>query len=134
LCGRAIPKTVEGHDFSGYLRGGADPSGGATIIRCTSPFGEFTRERGGKEYREVRTARYSFARDLNGPWLLYDNEKDPYQLDNLVNQPAHAKLQTELDALLKKKLAEHHDEFLPGAEYIKKWGWVVDASGTASTK
>ncbi len=134
LCGRPIPKSVEGFDFSGYLRGGADPSGGATIIRCTSPFGEFTRERGGKEYREVRTARYSFARDLSGPWLLYDNEKDPFQLDNLVGKPEHAKLQAELDALLKRKLAEQHDEFQPGPEYIKKWGWVVDASGTASTK
>ncbi len=134
LCGRAIPKSVEGFDYSGYLRGDADPSGGATIIRCTSPFGEFTRERGGKEYREVRTARYSYARDLNGPWLLYDNEKDPFQLDNLAGKPEHAKLQAEMDALLKKKLAEQRDEFLPGADYIKKWGWIVDASGTASTK
>ncbi len=130
LCGRAIPKSVEGYDFSGYLRGGADPSGGATIIRCTSPFGEFTRDRGGKEYREVRTARYSYARDLEGPWLLYDNQKDPLQMENLVGKPEHAELQAQMDALLKKKLAEHHDEFRPGAEYISKWGYKVSANGT----
>ena len=131
LCGRAVPKGVEGFDFSGCLRGGEDPSGGATIVRCTSPFGEFQRDRGGKEYREVRTARYSYARDLEGPWLLYNNEKDPLQLDNLAGKPEHAKLQAELDALLKKKLAEQHDEFRPGAEYIAKWGYKVDAKGTA---
>jgi arylsulfatase A-like enzyme len=134
LCGMRIPKSVEGHDFSGYLRGGDDPSGGATIIRCTSPFGEYTRNVGGKEYREVRTARYSFARDLDGPWLLFDNEKDPYQTENLVGKPEHGKLQAEMEALLKKKLAEHHDDFRPGAEYIAKWGYKVDAKGTAPYK
>jgi arylsulfatase A-like enzyme len=131
LCGRPIPKSVEGFDFAGYLRGGADPSGGATIIRCTSPFGEFTRERGGKEYREVRSPHYTYVRDLTGPWLLYDNEKDPLQLDNLAGKTEHAKLQAEQDALLQRKLAEQHDEFLPGPDYIAKWGYKVDARGTA---
>lgn len=134
LCGQPIPKSAEGFDFSGYMRGGTDPSGGATIIRCISPFGEFTRQRGGKEYREVRTARYSYARDLNGPWLLFDNEKDPLQLNNLVGKPEHAKLQAELDALLTRKLAEQHDDFRSGAEYIAKWNWQVDANGTAPMK
>ena len=130
LCGRPIPKSAEGFDFSDYLRGGPDPSGGATIIRCISPFGEFVRQRGGKEYREVRTAYYSYARDLDGPWLLYDNVKDPLQLDNLVGKPEHAKLQAELDALLQRKLKEQQDEFKPGADYIAKWGYKVDARGT----
>jgi arylsulfatase A-like enzyme len=130
LCGQSIPKTVEGLDFAGYLRGGPDPSGGATVIRCISPFGEYTREKGGKEYREVRTKRYTYARDLNGPWLLYDNEKDPLQLDNLAGKTEHAKLQADLDALLKRKLTEQHDEFLPGEAYITKWGYKVDAKGT----
>jgi arylsulfatase A-like enzyme len=130
LCGRPIPREVEGYDFAAHLRGGADPSGGATVIRCPSPFGEFTRDTGGKEYRQVRTARYSYVRDLNGPWLLFDHERDPYELDNLVGKPEHAKLQAELDALLAKKLAEQKDEFRPGADYIAKWGYKVDARGT----
>jgi arylsulfatase A-like enzyme len=134
LCGKPIPKTVEGFDFTGYLRGGADPSEGATIIRCTTPFGEYTRAQGGREYREVRSARYTYVRDLSGPWLLYDNEKDPLQLVNLVNKPEHAKLQAEQEALLKRKLAAQHDDFLPGADYIAKWGYKVDATGTVPYK
>ena len=130
LCNVAVPKSVEGLDFSGYLRGGADPSGGATVVQCASPFGEFTRPIGGREYRAVRTKRYTYVKDLKGPWLLFDNEKDPYQLDNLVGKPEHAKLQAELDARLKQKLAEARDEFRPGADYIAKWGYKVDASGT----
>jgi arylsulfatase A-like enzyme len=131
LCSLTIPKSVEGLDFSGAMRGGADPSGGTTILRCISPFGEFTRRRGGREYRALRSAKHTYVRDLDGPWLLYDNEADPYQLDNLAGKPAHAKLQAELEAALAKKLAAQRDGFRPGPEYVKKWGYEVDADETA---
>lgn len=131
LCGAAVPKSVEGFDFTGAMRGGADPSGGATILRCISPFGEFTRKRGGKEYRAVRTAKHTYVSDLDGPWLLYDNVADPYQSTNLVGQAAHIGLRAELDTLLKKKLAEQRDAFLPGPDYIRQWGYKVDANETA---
>jgi len=132
LCGRPAPKSVEGFDFTNYIREkGPDPSGGATVIRCVTPFGEYMRLKGGKEYREIRTARYSYARDLQGPWLLYDNSKDPWQRENLIGKPKYATQQAELDTLLKRKLVEQHDEFRPGPEYIAKWGYTVDANGTA---
>jgi arylsulfatase A-like enzyme len=130
LCGVAIPRSVEGIDYSAYARGGKDPSDGAALITCVAPFGEWTRGRGGHEFRGIRTERYTYVRDLKGPSLLFDNEKDPYQMDNLVGKPAHAALQAKLDRLLREKLKRSHDEFLPGAAYIKKWGWKVDASGT----
>lgn len=131
LCGVAIPKSVEGLDYSAHLRGGKNPSDGGTLISCAAPFGQWTRQQGGKEYRGIRTLRYTYVRDLNGPWLLFDDKKDPYQLTNLVNQSKFAKLQAQLDATLKQKLAAAHDEFLPGDAYIKKWGYTVDATGTA---
>ena len=126
----SIPKSVEGLDYSEYLRGGKNPSDGATVIHCPSPFGEWERRRGGREYRGVRTTRYTYVRDLNGPWLLFDNVADPYQMTNLVNIPTHAKTHVELETLLKKKLKERNDQFLPGAEYIRQWGYKVDANGT----
>jgi arylsulfatase A-like enzyme len=131
LCGVPIPKTVEGLDYSGYLRGGKNPGDGAAVICCVAPFGEWVRRIGGKEYRGVRTTRYTYVRDLNGPWLLYDNKADPYQINNLANQPRHSRLQGKLEALLTRKLKERHDEFLPGEAYIKRWGHRVDANGTA---
>jgi arylsulfatase A-like enzyme len=78
----------------------------------------------------VRTRRYTYVRDLKGPWLLYDNESDPYQLSNLVGKPGSADLQGKLEAVLKRKLAQTRDEFLPGTAYIKKWGYKVNRSGT----
>ena len=131
LCAQAVPKSVEGFDFTGAMHGGADPSGGATIVRCISPFGEFLRSRGGREYRALRSARHTYVRDLKGPWLLFDNEADPHQLKNLAGQPEHAKLQSEMEARLKKKLAEQRDEFRPGPEYVSKWGYQVDTNETA---
>ena len=130
LCGVPIPKTVEGLDYSGYLRGGKNPGDGATVIMCVSPFGEWLRRNGGKEYRGVRTTRYTYVRDLTGPWLLYDNQADPCQTNNLANQTKQSKLQAKLDAVLARKLKERHDEFLPGDDYVRKWGYKVDANGT----
>jgi arylsulfatase A-like enzyme len=134
LCGVRIPDRVEGVDYSEYMRGGKNPSDGATVIQCVAPFGEWERRRGGKEYRGVRTTRYTYVRDLAGPWLLFDNSIDPYQTNNLVNNAATAELQGELDAVLKRKLKERKDEFRPAAEYIAKWGYEVDANGTVPIK
>jgi hypothetical protein len=39
-------------------------------------------------------------------------------------------LQDELEKQLSHRLKETGDEFLPGMEYIKKWGYPVDETGT----
>ena len=130
LCGVPIPKSAEGLDYSGYLRGGKNPGDGATVILCAAPFGEWERRVGGKEYRGVRTTRYTYVRDLNGPWLLFDNQTDPYQTNNLVSVPAHATLRIEMDAMLNRKLRERGDEFRPGADYIAQRAYKVNANGT----
>jgi arylsulfatase A-like enzyme len=130
LCGVPVPKTVEGLDYSAYLRGGKDPSDDVALISCPAPFGQWDRAMGGEEYRGIRTLRYTYVRNLQGPWLLFDDQSDPYQMHNLVNQPGVAKLQAKLNAMLNRKLKATHDEFLPGAAYIKKWGYTVDDRGT----
>jgi len=130
LCGLDIPKTVEGADFSGHIRGGSAPGDAAALIACYAPFGEWTRARGGREYRGIRTARHTYVRGLSGPWLFFDNEADPYQQKNLCGEPAHAALQKEMDELLQKKLRETRDEFQPADYYIAKRKYVTDKNGT----
>jgi arylsulfatase A-like enzyme len=130
LCNIPIPDTVQGLNFAPHMDGGPDPSDGASLISCPAPFGQWNRLIGGREYRAVRTARYTYARDLTGPWLLFYNQADPYQVDNLVNKPQQAAVQAELEATLQRKLKESGDEFLPAQRYIEKWGYVVDKSGT----
>ena len=125
-----IPDTVEGRDFSATIEGGEDPSGGAALIYCPHPFGQFLRPDGGREYRGIRTRNHTYARDLNGPWLLYDNEADPYQLDNLVNRASVSSIQAALEVQLQRKLFDRGDEFLPGETYIERWNYPLDRTGT----
>lgn len=127
LVGAAIPGEVEGIDRSAVVLGKEKPdSHHAALIQCPAPFGQWSRARGGKEYRGVRTLRYTYCRDLNGPWLLYDNEVDPFQLENLVNRPGYASLQKRLDDELNAKLVERRDEFLSGPELVARSGYVVN--------
>jgi arylsulfatase A-like enzyme len=131
LCALPIPKTVEGQDFSEYIRGGKDPSDSAALIACIAPFGEWSHRRGTREYRGIRTAHYTYVRDLHGPWLLFDNQADPFQLKNLVVSPCVAKLQEDLEATLDRKLRLAGDPFFPSAAYIHKWHYTVDSTGSA---
>lgn len=130
LCDIPIPDTVEGKDFAAHIKGEEDASREAALLMCAHPFGEWSARNGGKEYRGLRTVRYTYARDLKGPWLLYDNEQDPFQKHNLVNDENAADIREKLDNMLWQKLAETGDEFLPGMEYIKKRGYKIDETGT----
>ena len=130
LCRVAIPRTVEGRDYSGYLRGGKGPSDGAALIACVAPFGQWDRAHGGREYRGIRTRRYTCVRDLAGPWLLFDNQTDPYQMHNLVSDPGYERLHRKLEVALARELKKRGDEFLPAEAYIRKWSYNVDANGT----
>ncbi len=131
LCGIPIPNSVEGLDFSKNLQGGEDPSDGAALLSCPHPFGQWNSIYiGGREYRGIRTKRYTYVRDLNEPWLLFDNKDDPYQQNNLINKPSAASLQNKLDKILMSKLKNNNDEFLPGMDYVKKFNYAVDETLT----
>ncbi|MBD0724737.1 sulfatase [Flavobacterium sp. L1I52] len=135
LCNISIPKSVEGINYTAYMQGkGNLKVGEETIITCVQPFGQWNRKKGGKEYRGLVTERYTYVKDLNGPWLFFDNEKDPYQLKNLVNNPNYKMIQDDLEKRLLKRLQDNKDEFLPGMEYVKKWGYTLDDSGTVPFK
>ncbi len=130
LAGVPLPASVEGKDFSAYLQGKGRLPATEALLTCPAPFGEWKRSRNGREMRGIRTPRYTYVLTRDGPWLLYDNQNDPYQLDNLIDKPAHAALQAKLDGILRQRLKETGDEFLPAASYIEKWGYPVDESGT----
>jgi arylsulfatase A-like enzyme len=130
LCGVEIPETVEGKDFAGALRGETPPPEDTAVVSCYIPFGQWPRSLGGRECRGIRTERYTYVRDLNGPWLLYDNQKDPYQTSNLCNKPEYSELQAKMESILKRRLLETNDEFLPSRRYIEKWGYTVDENET----
>jgi len=121
-----IPKDVEGEDFTGYLLGKTGPPSECGLIMCPVPFHQWSRELGGREYRGIRTERYTYVRDLSGPWLLFDNEEDPMQMKNLVNLPDYDSLRKEMDLKLTEMLKRTHDDFREADYYMDKWGYDYD--------
>jgi arylsulfatase A-like enzyme len=73
------------------------------------------------EWRGLRTRRYTYARWVDGrPWLLYDNENDPYQLVNLVADREYADVQSALDIELDAQIAVTGDICAPGPELLRR--------------
>jgi arylsulfatase A-like enzyme len=130
MCGIPSPDTVQGNDYTPFLDGKSAEPATAALIACYHPFGQYTRNQGGKEYRGVRTEQYTYVRDLNGPWLLYDNAKDPFQLENRIGNAEYHSITHHLDQVLEGLLNQYEDAFLSGAEYINAWGYVTDENGT----
>ncbi len=63
-------------------------------------------------WRGVRTKTHTYARLADGgPWVLYDNVNDPYQMKNLVNDPAHKRLRDEMESKMQALLKKAHDPF-----------------------
>ncbi|HYW45647.1 MAG TPA: sulfatase [Bryobacteraceae bacterium] len=122
MCGLAIPDSVEGRDWSGLIAGSSGPPpDAAAFLNLAVPITE-ARRYGFAEYRGLRTARYTYVRSIRGPWLLYDNERDPFQMHNLCNRSEHRDLQSRLNRALDAALMQRKDEFLPAAEYVKRAG------------
>ena len=125
FAGIDVPSTVEGRDISKLFTGHEPDGDDIALTMCITPFAEYV----GLPWRGVRTARYTYTRRLDGPWLLYDNETDPNQLNNLIDQPAYAALQEEMEGHLTRLLEERDDPFEPAEYYIDKWGFEVDDRG-----
>ena len=134
LCGLPIPAGVDGTDYSAYLEGKAEAPATAALLACYAPFGEYVRNQGGREYRGVRTTRYTYVESLAGPWILYDDRADPFQMCNLVDDPAFAEIRRDLQQQMHSLLAKTGDDFEPAENYNRRFNYVVDETGTASNR
>jgi len=131
LCGASVPESVEGRDYSKAMLGEDVPVGDGAYLLYPFPFHDWkpARVEGAREWRGLRTTRYTYIIDHDGPWLLYDNEADPHQMRNVVDDREYVSAREELDAALKRLLEEREDEFLPGIDYVREWGHPLNAQG-----
>jgi arylsulfatase A-like enzyme len=131
LCDLPIPSTVQGRDFSSILLGSEELAGDeAALLSLPASFSDMRRY-GFKSYRGLRSQRYTYVRDSKGPWLLYDNETDPYQMRNVVDQKEHAAIQADLEAELQRRLDALGDDFQDGEVYLKRDGLTHYNEGRA---
>ncbi len=125
LAGIPLPGTCEGTDHAPAVRGEAFKGNEAAYIMSIAPFSEYR----GQPWRGIRTRRHTYVRNLEGPWLLFDNREDPYQMRNLAGKMEQADLQRRLDDQLKNEMARRGDALLPARHYLDRYGYEVGESG-----
>ncbi|MFC1761770.1 sulfatase [Planctomycetota bacterium] len=99
LCAAPIPKTVQGEDLSMVILGN-QPGPDSVFLQQTAPGNTAFHS----PWRAIRTRQFLYATSGhtgNGGWLLYDVEKDPYQLKNCIDDPAYSQNRIALEVQLK---------------------------------
>ncbi len=75
-------------------------------------------------WRGVVTKEYTFAMGKGEDSIaltnvLYDRKKDPYQLNNLFNNPDYAEVHKKLEAMTYKWMETYNDEFYGVADFMR---------------
>ena len=120
LCGLKRPSEMQGTDLSPVLLGKTNEGPQSVFFQIFGPF-----EAGGVKagWRGVRTERYMYARYQSEPWVLFDLEKDPYELKNLAKDSAAIAVRKEME----KKLTAWMKE--TGDSWKNDWTFPVEDKG-----
>lgn len=122
-----IPKACEGNDLSSFIFRKQDDLHRAVLYMNISPF---IKQEFAIAYRAIKTYQYTYVRSIHGPWFLFDDISDPFQMTNLLTDKSYYKLSKKLDTRLHKLLKRNDDEFQPGSFYLAKWGFHTDSNGS----
>ena len=121
LCKISVPESIEGYDLSGIMKDPGKERERAALYMNICPFGIAYPS---DEYRAIRTGSYTYVKTPDGPTMLFNNKKDPYQLNNLVNEKGYADIQRKLDSALMQELLRIGETAIkPREYYLKKFGY-----------
>ena len=129
LAGLPVPDAVQGADFSHTITEGKPSTIKSALLALYSPFHEWWYTNGGRELRGLHDDHYTYVRSLDGPWLLYDNQTDPLQMDNRVNDPELAHVVKRMDAELSARLEKVGDDFATAEEIFQREGYERHPNG-----
>lgn len=119
LLGLPIPAGVEGMDVSRRVLGQPGPEPEAALLQGMGATAIFE---DGHEWRGLRTKQHTYAvYRVDGAEFLFDNQADPWQMQNLAGSPAHAELLDHLRGLLRARLSELNDTFECCTWYRDHW-------------
>ena len=108
LCGIPIPPHMQGADLTQVALGKSTAGPEAVLLQIFVPFNP---DQVARPWRGLRTARYTYARFADEPWVLFDNETDPWQQRNLAADEGRAELRRKLDAQLSALMKRHGDDW-----------------------
>jgi len=119
FLGLDAPGDVEGADLSAALRGEPCEAPEAVLLQCCGPVADFA---DGYEWRAVRDRRHTYAvYRSDGAEFLFDNLHDPWQMHNLVGDPACRDVRKRLRTWMEKKMADLNDTFEACTWYRDNW-------------
>ena len=120
LAGLATPGDVQGRDFSPLLLGQPCDEPDSIFLHITArgrttPFSA--------PWRAVRTSDWMYAASgglEDGDWLLYDLAQDPYEMNNLIDDPGHQARKDEMKARLEDWRRHFRDSLDLGQFYARQ--------------
>lgn len=114
LAGLAVPKGLDGQDYSSYIKNEAATPPRA-FVYSQMHYGYVP----WPGWRSLRTKNYLYAETKEGPWLLFDVRNDPFQTKNLVRSAQHQTLVKEFSQKLNRIMKDSGDswEIKVGSEY-----------------
>ena len=108
LAGVKVPEDIQGESLLPLLKG-KKPAGWRKSLYYH--FYEYPAEHMVKRHYGVRTDPYKlihFYNDIDA-WELYDLEKDPAEMHNVINDPAYSEVLADMQAELKKLQIQYND-------------------------
>jgi arylsulfatase A-like enzyme len=125
LCGVPGPVDRHGIDHSEALLEGGEGPRSSVLIQWETPRFSF----GDHPHRAIRDRRHTYAVGRDREFcLLFDNERDPYQLDNGFFDPER---QGERRRLHQRLLRALHRVGEAAPEYVERWNQAVPGSAAA---
>jgi len=108
LCGVEKLRSMPGQDLSGYLTGKQDkaPDEAHLMIYTSTEMDEHG------PWRGIRTRKWKYARHEDKPWVLYDLEKDPFELKNLAEERSMRTLVADMDKRIAANMGEMDDDWV----------------------
>lgn len=109
-CDETIPDSVQGISYLSLLKGNSDtPTRDHVQYELMKADFGGRSERHVKPERGIRTKDWLYVRKEDRPLYLFDQNADRDEVVNLVNDPAYADIQAELDARVLRNMAETGD-------------------------
>ncbi len=112
-----IPGGIDGVDLSTVVLGSDKSIQNSVFINypvCPDKFSY-------SEWRGIVTERYTYARFREKPWVLYDDDADPFQMNNLIERSNNDRLISEMNSLLEIWMKKMDDPFETSDEVSNKY-------------
>ncbi len=122
ICGLATHRDVQGRDWSRELLGQRSVDENAAALLSAAAQFTALRWHDFPVYRGLRSAAHTYVAKRDGPFLLYDNTADPYQMHNRAHDPAATPLCERLHSQLLARLAAIGDDFPAGDALVARRG------------